>query len=104
VAQGSKRDLAKLAKVEVEALTLIRRDGAHSFGEVVLEVEKSIQETLELMKLADVYTVSKLVEKFDEGSKPFDGSSNFGLKDLDAIFALDFLEVDKNRLRSDRSG
>jgi hypothetical protein len=74
------------------------------FGEMVLEVEEAVQETLELMKFADVYAVSELVEKFDERSKPLDGGFDLGLEDLDAIFALDFLEVDKNWLRSDRSG
>jgi hypothetical protein len=56
------------------------------------------------MELADVYAVSELVEKFDERSEPLDSGFDFGLEDLDAIFALNFLKVDKNRLRSDRSG
>jgi hypothetical protein len=32
------------------------------FGEVVLKVEEAVQETLELMKFADVYAISELVE------------------------------------------
>jgi hypothetical protein len=93
-----------LAKIKVETLPLIRRDSARVLREVVLKVEEAVQETLKLMKLADVYAVSELVEKFDERSKPLDGGFDFGLEDLDAIFALNFLEVDKNRLRSNRSG
>jgi hypothetical protein len=83
-----------LAKIKVETLPLIRGDGAHTFGEVVLEVEEAVQETLELMELADIYAVSELVEKFDERSEPLDSGFDFGLEDLDAIFALNFLEVD----------
>jgi hypothetical protein len=60
--------------------------------------------TLGLMKFADVYTISKLVKKSDERSKPLDGGFDFGLEDLDAIFALDFLEVDKDWLWGDGSG
>jgi hypothetical protein len=93
-----------LAKIKIETLPLIRGDGARTFGEVVLEVEEAVQETLKLMELADVYAVSELVEEFDERSKPLDSGFDFGLEDLDAIFALNFLEVDKNRLRSNRSG
>jgi hypothetical protein len=93
-----------LAKIKIETLPLIGGDGACTFREVVLEVEEAVQETFELMELADVYAVSKLVEKFDERSEPLDSGFDFGLEDLDAIFALNFLEVDKNRLRSNRSG
>jgi hypothetical protein len=42
--QRSKQNLAKLAKIEIEALPLIRQDGAHTLREMVLEVEKTIQE------------------------------------------------------------
>jgi hypothetical protein len=49
---------------------------------------------LKLMEFADVYSVSKLVKKFDKRSKPLDSSFDFGLEDLDTVFALDFLKVD----------
>jgi hypothetical protein len=62
VTQGSKQNLAKLAKIEIEALPLIWRDGARALGEVILEVEEAVQETLELMEFADIYSVSELVE------------------------------------------
>jgi hypothetical protein len=32
------------------------------FGEVVLEVEKTIQEAFELVELADVYAVGELIK------------------------------------------
>jgi hypothetical protein len=51
-----------LAKIEIEALPLIGGDSARTLGEVVLEVEETVQEMLELMELADVYAVSELVE------------------------------------------
>jgi hypothetical protein len=51
-----------LAKIEIKALPLIWEDSAGAFREVVLEVEKMVQEMLKLMKLADVYTISKLIE------------------------------------------
>jgi hypothetical protein len=45
-----------------------------------------------------------LVKKFDKRSELFDSGSDFRLEDLDAIFALDSPEVDKNWLRSNGSG
>jgi hypothetical protein len=93
-----------LAKIKIEALPLIGRDSTRSFREVVLKVEKLIQETFELVEFTDVYAVKKLVEKFDKRCKLLDSGSDFRLEDFDAIFALDFLEVDKNRLQSDRNG
>jgi hypothetical protein len=92
-----------LAKIEIETLPLVRRDSTRAFGEVVLKAQEAVQETFELMKLANVYAVSELVEKFDERSKPLDGGFDLGLEDLGTIFALYFLEVDKNRLRSNES-
>jgi hypothetical protein len=92
-----------LAKIEVETLPLIGGDGACAFGEVVLEVQEAIQKMFELMKLADVYMISELVEKFDKRGKPFNGGSDFRLEDFDAVCTLNFLEVDENRLRSDGS-
>jgi hypothetical protein len=68
------------------------------FGEVVLEIEKAVQKMLKLMEFTDIYAVRKLVKEFDEESEPLDSGLNFGLEDLDAIFTLDFLEVDKDRL------
>jgi hypothetical protein len=59
---------------------------------------------LKLIKFANVYIISKLVKEFDKESEPFDSGSNCGLEDLDAIFTLDFLEVNKNQLWSNRSG
>jgi hypothetical protein len=81
-------------KIEINALPLVWRDGARTLGKVVLKIQEMVQEVFKLVKLADVYVVSDLVEKFDERSKPFDGGFDFGLEDLDAVFALDFLEVD----------
>jgi hypothetical protein len=81
-------------KIEINALPLVWRDGACALGKVVLKIQEMVQEVFKLVKLADVYVVSNLVKKFDERSKPFDGGFDFGLKDLDAVFALDFLEVD----------
>jgi hypothetical protein len=46
------------------------------------------------MKFADIYTVSELVKKFNERSEPLDSGFKLGLEDLDAIFTLNFLEVD----------
>jgi hypothetical protein len=83
-----------LAKIEVEVLPLVWRDSACALREVVLEVEEAVQEMLKLMEFADVYSVSKLVEKFDKRSKPLDSGFDFGLEDLDTVFALDFLKVD----------
>jgi hypothetical protein len=50
------------------------------FREVVLKVEKMVQEMFELVKFADFYAVSELVKEFDEGSKPLDGGFDFGLE------------------------
>jgi hypothetical protein len=91
--QGSKRNLAKLAKIKVETLPLIWQGGARALGKVVLKVQKTVKEAFELVELAYVHTVGELVEKFDERGKPLDSGFDFGLKDLDAIFALNFLEV-----------
>jgi hypothetical protein len=93
-----------LAKIKVEMLPLIGGNSARTLGEVVLEVEETFQETLELVELTDVYAVSELVEEFDKRCEPLDSGFDFRLEDLDAVFALDFLEVNKNRLRNDRSG
>jgi hypothetical protein len=83
-----------LAKIKIEPLPLIGGDSARTLEEVVLEVKEAVQETLELMELADVYAVSELVKKFDERCKLLDSGFDFGLEDLDTIFALNFLEVD----------
>jgi hypothetical protein len=91
---GSKRNLAKLAKIKIKTLPLVRRDGACTFGKVVLEVEEPIQETLKLVEFTDVYAVRELVEKFDKRYKPLDSGFDLGLEDFDTIFALNFLEVD----------
>jgi cell fate regulator YaaT (PSP1 superfamily) len=61
-AQRSKRNLAKLTKIKIEMLPLIRGDDVRTFGEVILEIEEAVQKTLELMKFADVYAISELVE------------------------------------------
>jgi hypothetical protein len=90
--QRSKWNLAKLVKIEVETLPLVRRDSACAFGEVVLEVQEIIEEAFKWVKLADVYAVSELVEKFDEGSKSFDSGFNFRPEDIDVVFALDLLK------------
>jgi hypothetical protein len=55
------------------------------------------------VELADIHAIGELVKKFDERGKPFDGGLDLGLKDLDVIFALYFLEVNKDWLRGDRS-
>jgi hypothetical protein len=83
-----------LAKIEVETLPLVRRDSARTFGEVVLEVQETVEEAFKLVELADVHAIGELVEKFDKGSEPLDSGFDFRLEDLDAIFALNFLEVD----------
>jgi hypothetical protein len=75
-------------------LPLIWRDSVHAFREVILEIEEPIQETLKLVKFADIYAVSKLVKEFDERSKPLDGGFDFRLEDFDTVFTLDFPEVD----------
>jgi hypothetical protein len=51
---------------------------------------------LKLMKFTNIYSVSKLVEKLNKRSELFDSGLDFRLEDLDAIFALNFLEVNKN--------
>jgi hypothetical protein len=93
-----------LAKIEVETLPLIWGDSACIFKEVVLEVEKAVQEMLKLIKFADVYAVSELVEEFNERGELLDSGLDFRLKDLDTVFALNFLEVDEDWLWGNRSG
>jgi hypothetical protein len=61
---------------------------------MVLEVQKAVEEAFELVELAYVHAIGELIEKFDEGSKPLDSGFDFWLEDLDAVFALNFLEVD----------
>jgi hypothetical protein len=65
---------------------------------VILEIQETVQKTFELMKFADIYAFSELVKEFDEGGKPLDGGFDFGLEDLDVVFALNFLEVNKDWL------
>jgi hypothetical protein len=48
------------------------------------------------VEFANVYAIGELVEKFDERSEPLDSGFDFGLEDLDAVFALNFLEVDED--------
>jgi hypothetical protein len=60
--QGSKRDLAELAKIEVETLPLIRRDSVRALGDMVLEVEEAIQEAFKLVELANVHAIGELVK------------------------------------------
>jgi hypothetical protein len=48
---------------------------------------------LELVELAYVHTDGEFVEEFDKRCEPFDDSSNFGLKDFNTVFALNFLKV-----------
>jgi hypothetical protein len=43
-------------------LPLIWQDSVCLLKEVVLEIEEVIQETLELIEIADVYAVSKLIK------------------------------------------
>jgi hypothetical protein len=57
-----------------------------------------VQKTFELVKFANVYAISKLVEKFDKRSELLDSGLNFELKDLYIIFALNLCEVDKDWL------
>jgi hypothetical protein len=52
-----------------------------------------VQETLKLVEFAYVHAVGELIEKFDKRCEPFDGGSNFGLEDFNAVFALNFLKV-----------
>jgi hypothetical protein len=65
---------------------------------MVLKVEELVQELLKLVKFADIYVVSKLVEKFNKESEPLNSGFDFKLEDLDAVFTLNFLKVDKDRL------
>jgi hypothetical protein len=46
-----------------------------------------------LVELAYIYAVGELVEKFDKRSEPLDSGFDFRLENLDAVFALNFLEV-----------
>jgi hypothetical protein len=92
-----------VAKIKIETLPLIRRDSACALGEMVLEVEEAVQEAFELVEFANVHVIGELVEKFDERSEPLDSGFEFGLEDLDAVFDLNFLEVDEDRLQSNWS-
>jgi hypothetical protein len=92
-----------LAKIKIETLPLIRRDSACTLREMVLEVEEAVQKAFELVEFANVYAIGELVEKFDKRSEPLNSGFDFELEDLDAVFDLNFLEVDEDRLRSDWS-
>jgi hypothetical protein len=101
--QRSTQNLAKLAKVVVKTLPLIRRNQACVFGEMVLKIEEIIQKTFKLMEFANVYAVSKLVKEFNEESESFNNGLNFKLEDLDMVFTLNLFEVNKNWLQSNKS-